>query len=215
MRNIRLNGSSITVLAVVKGLTSEADAVERAYGEVRPDAIAVSISREELTGLRNREDYDRYEPSDLEIIYQAFLERFGEVRLPPPAFVRALEISERDGAAILPLDMNDEVYTEAYCQSVSTSDMIRESLFARRATGRHYDLTDPIAFARSWDAKVNRASGFRELEEAREKHMAEALRNLGRRYHNILAVVECERSDGVVAILENGAGSAAPALPDS
>jgi hypothetical protein len=204
MRTIELGPSTITVLPVVKGLVSEAETVSKAFSDVRPDAIGVSISREELDGLRNREDYDRYEPSDLEIIYQAFLERFGEVRLPPPAWVRALEISEKESRAIVPLDMNDQVYTEAYCSKVSTTDMIRESFFARRATGKKFDLSGPAAFAVSWDRSVNRASGFRELEEAREKHMADALRNLCRRYRSILAVVECERSDGVLASLEHG-----------
>lgn len=204
MRTIEVGSSSVTVLPVVKGLVSEADAVSKAFEELRPDVIAVSISREELEGLRRREDYGLYEPSDLEIIYQAFLEQFGEVRLPPPAWVRALEIAEREGTTIVPLDMNDEAYTEAYCDKVSTTDMIRESFFARRATGKRFDLSSPAAFCLSWDQRVNRASGFRELEEAREEHMAVALRNLCRRYRRILALVECERSDGVLARLEKG-----------
>jgi hypothetical protein len=209
MRTIDLDASSITMLPVVKGLVSEAEAVSRAFSDVGPDAIAVSISREELDGLRERNDYDKYEPSDLEIIYQAFLERFGEVRIPPPAFVRALELAERESRAIVPLDMNDEMYTEVYCDKVSTADMIRESFFAKRATGKQYDLSSPAAFAVSWDRRVNR-SGFRALEDEREKHMAGALRNLSRRYRNILAVVECERSDGVLKVLEDGRKSDVP-----
>jgi hypothetical protein len=184
-------------------LVSEAEAVTKAYEEIRPDIVAVSISHEELQGLRKTEDYDKYEPSDLEIIYQAFLERFGEVRIPPPAYVRALMISNEMGTRIVPLDMNEELYTDTYCNKVRARDMIGESFFARRATGRKFDLSSPAAFARSWDRRVNRGKGFRELEEARERHMAHALRNLCSKYHNILAVVECERSDGMVAFLEN------------
>jgi hypothetical protein len=97
--------------------------------------------------------------------------------------------------------MNDEVYTEAYCEHVGTGDMLRESFFARRATGKTYDLSTPCAFARSWDQRVNKAKGFRELELARERHMAESLRNLAKRYRNVLAVVECERSEGVLTSL--------------
>jgi hypothetical protein len=201
MRSIRIDSSSVTILPVVKGLVSEGDGVAKAYDEIRPDVIALSISREELAGLRNREDYDKYEPSDLEIVYQAFLEKFGEVRLPPPAYVIALELSETKGTPIVPLDMSDEVYTEAYCDNVSTGDMIKESFFARRATGKQYDLSSPAAFAISWDKRVNKAKGFRELELARERHMAAALRNLSRNYHNILALVECERAEGVGSLL--------------
>lgn len=204
MRSIRIEAADITLLPVVKGLVSEEGAVTRIFDEVRPEVIAISISREDLEGLHRREDYDKYEPSDLEIIYQAFLESFGEVRIPPPAYVRALEISEERGAPIIPIDMNEELYTETYCQKVRTRDMIRESFFARRATGKTFDLSSPDAFARSWDARVNKARGFRELERAREMHMANALRRLGVKYSRILAVIECERLEGVARALEDG-----------
>jgi hypothetical protein len=206
MRTIELGTSRIALLPVVKGLVSEAEAVSAAFADFRPEAIAVSISREELDALRKREDYELYEPSDLEIIYQAFLERFGDVRIPPPAFVRAMELADLEGTAIVPLDMNDEVYTEVYCGKVRTSDMIRESFFAKRATGKQYDLTSPAAFAVSWDRRVNRA-GFRALEEAREEHMAKVLRVLAKRYRSVLAVIECERCEGIAAKLETGGES--------
>jgi hypothetical protein len=208
MRGVRIGASAITFLPVVKGLVSEAAAVSAAYEEVRPEVIALSVSREDLQGLRRPEDYELYEPSDLEIIYQAILERFGEVRLPPPAYVRAVEIADRHGTAIIPVDMNDEVYTAAYCELVRTRDMLREAMFARRATGKRYDLSDPYAFARSWDAQVNSSRGYRKLEGAREEHIAGALRGLSNLYRTILAVMEIERCDGVMARLENGEGSA-------
>jgi hypothetical protein len=207
MRSIRIEAADISLLPVVKGLVSEEGAVSRSFDEVRPDVIAISVSREDLEGLHRREDYEKYEPSDLEIIYQAFLESFGEVRIPPPAYVRALEISEERGTPIIPIDMNEELYTETYCQNVRTRDMIRESFFARRATGKTYDLSSPEAFARSWDARVNRARGFRELERAREAHMANALRRLSGKYSKILAVIECERLEGVARTLEDGSAA--------
>ncbi len=210
MRSIRIDAATITLLPVVKGPVSESERVSEAYQEVRPDVIAVSISREDLDGLHRREDYDKYEPSDLEIIYQAFLEHFGEVRIPPPAYVRALELAELHGTPIIPVDMNEELYTETYCQKVRTRDMIRESFFARRATGKRYELSSAEAFACSWDARVNKARGFQELERAREEHMARALRNLGGKYSNILAVIECERAEGVARALEGAANQDMP-----
>jgi hypothetical protein len=210
MIGVRVGASAITFLPVVKGLVSEASAVSAAYDEVHPEVIALSVSREDLQGLRRPQDFDLYEPSDLEIIYQAILERFGEVRLPPPAYVRVVEIADRHGIAIIPVDMNDEVYTAAFCDLVRTRDMLREAMFARRATGKRYDLSDPCAFALSWDAQVNSSPGYRKLEEAREEHIAGALRDLSKLYRAVLAVVECERCDGVVARLENGVSTAAP-----
>ena len=213
IQSIRIEPATLYLVPVVKGLVSEGEKVSQAYDEVLPDAIAVSISHEDLGGLRRREDYDRYEPSDLEIIYQAFLERFGEVRLPPPAYVRGLELSEEHGTTIIPVDMNEVLYTDTYCAMVRTGDMIRESFFTRRATRKSYDLSSPEAFVRSWDRRVNRAKGFQELERARENHMAETLRRLCGRYERILTVVECERSDGVVASLKvEGAGNQATSI---
>lgn len=206
--SIRIEPSTVFLLPVIKGLVSEIEKVSRAFDELVPDVIAVPISHEDLDGLRRREDYDKYEPSDLEIIYQAFLERFGEVRIPPPAYVRALELSEQHGTALIPVDMNEGLYTDTYCEKVRTGDMIRESFFTRRATAKRYDLSSPSAFVRSWDRRVNRPKGFQELERARERHMADALRRLCGRYERILALVECERYDGVVASLKvNGVGN--------
>lgn len=211
MRGVKVGTSTVTVLPVVKGLVSEAEVVSEAFDKVDPPVVAISISREDLRGLRERADYDKYEPSDLEIIYQAFLERFGEVRIPPPAYVRAMEVAEEAGVSVVPVDMNDELYTATYCDMVRTRDMVRESMFARKATGMRFDLSSPQAFARSFDLHVNRSPGYRRLEEARERHIATALRNLGRIHRTILAVIECERSDGVAALLENAEGpSVAP-----
>lgn len=201
MRRARSNGSEVAILAVVKGLVSEEDAVARAVAEVRPDAVAVSISKEELAALRDRDRYGDYELSDLEDTYAAFLETFGEVKVPPPCFVRCLDVCTVNGIPLLPLDMNDEVYTEAYCEHVGAGDMIKESFFSSRAGRKRYDLSSPQSFVLDWDRRVNRSKGFRKLEVAREKHMAAVLRTLCTKYRSVLAVIECERAEGVHASL--------------
>ena len=194
MRRLMVEGSEVTILAVVKGLVSEEDVVAKAIAEVGPDAVAVSISKEELAALKKKEDYDKYELSDLEDTYAAFLETFGEVKVPPPCFVRSLDVCTESSVPILPLDMNDELYTETYCQNVRATEMIKESFFSSRAGKKRYDLSSPQDFVRDWDRKINKAKGFRELERAREKHMASVLRNLCTKYRNVLAIVECERA---------------------
>jgi len=99
------------------------------------------------------------------------------------------------------LDMNDVEYTEAYCQKIRATDMVRDSLFARRAARVRFDLGSPLTFAKDWDRKVNRTKGFRQLQQDRERHMAATLLNMGRRYRRILAVIEAERADGVHATI--------------
>lgn len=97
--------------------------------------------------------------------------------------------------------MNEELYTETYCFEVGGVDLIRESMFVKRAHHKRFDFSTAGAFALDWDNKINRPGGFRKLNEKREVHMAEALGKLTGRYHRILAVIEYERSDNVEKIL--------------
>ncbi len=201
MRSVDLNGSVISILPVVRGLVSEEESVANAFREIGPDAVAVSISKEELEGLRRKEDYDKYEPSSLEIAYAENLSIFGKVEIPPPCFVKSLELCDQDKVPIIAIDMDEEKFSDMFCDSVGGLDLLRESLFARKAWKKKFDLSSPESFVIDWDRRVNRASGFRELERAREKHMAEALADAARTHKKILAVVECERVEGVVGDL--------------
>ena len=202
MRNVEINGSTIQFLPVVKGLVSEGDVVENAIDLENPDAIAISISKEELSALGNKEDYDKYEPSDIEEIYSVLLKTFGEVKIPPPCYVRARDVGIAKNITLVPIDMNEELYTETYCYEVGGVDLIRESMFVKRASRKLFDFTSTGMFALDWDKKVNRPGGFRKLNLKREEHMADALGKLTGRYHKILAVIEFERSENVERIIE-------------
>ena len=202
MRRIELNGSRLDILPVIKGLVSEGTKVRRAIEDLGPDVVCLSISKEELEGLARKEDYSLYEMSFLEQVYQVHLEEFGEVKLPPPCFVDAFDLCNEKGIKMLPLDMNEELYSETYCLKVSGIDLLRESYFSNRAHKLKLDHSSPENFVKAWDKRVNRAKGFRELNQDREKHMAECLRRLAERSTSVLALVECERVDGVCTWLE-------------
>ena len=201
MRSVEINGSTILFLPVVKGLVSEGDAVERTINEEDPDVIAVSISKEELVALGTKEDYDKYEPSDIEEIYAILLEKFGDVKIPPPCYVKVFDVGTAKNIALVPIDMNEELYTETYCNEVGGLDLIRESMFVKRAHRKRFDFSSAGDFAVDWDRKINKPGGFRNLNVKREEHMADALRKLTGKYHRILAVIEYERSGNVEKIL--------------
>jgi hypothetical protein len=99
------------------------------------------------------------------------------------------------------MDMNEELYTETYCQEIGGLDLIRESMFVNRAHRKKFDLSSAGAFALDWDKKVNKPGGFRKLNRKREEHMAEVLRKLAGKYHRMLVVVEYERADNVADLL--------------
>jgi hypothetical protein len=202
MRRIELNGCKIDILPVVKGLVSEGEKVRQVIESTNPDLVGISISKEELEGLSRKEDYGLYEMSYLEQVYQAHLEGFGPVKLPPPCFVEAFDLCREKGIKIIPLDMNEELYSEIYCIKVGGIDLLRESFFSGRAYKKNFDHTSPEKFVADWDRKVNRAKGFRELNQEREEHMAECIKRLAERNGTFLALIESERSEGVCARLE-------------
>ena len=202
MRQIKIEDSIVTVLPTVKGLVSDSERVVNAVESISPDVIAVSISKEELAGLKDMEPTDEIELNDIEVVYAAMLEEFGEVATPSPYLISALNTANSREIPILPIDMNDEVYTESYCRNVKTMEMLKES---RRAKGllrkkNKFDFSSPEAFAISWDAMVNK-KGFRALETEREAHMASVIKALSRTYSNILAIIEVERTDAVISLL--------------
>ena len=201
MPSVEVNGSTIHVLGVVKGLVAESKKVEEAISTLGPEAVGLSVSKEELAALKVKEDYSKYEMSTLEEVYSVYVESFGPVALPTPAYVRAMELCEERGIPILPLDMNDEEYTEAYCQRIGAMEIARESFFTRSIARKKFDISSPQAFALDWDRRINRAKGFRELEIDRERCMASSLLNLARKHSRVLAIVEFERSEGVKEFL--------------
>ena len=93
--------------AAASSLVSEGDSVEKAINEENPDAVAISISKEELVALGNKDDYDKYEPSDIEEIYGVLLETFGDVKIPPPCYVKARDVGTSKNITLVPIDMNE------------------------------------------------------------------------------------------------------------
>jgi hypothetical protein len=192
-----LGDSRLHMLPVIKGLVSEAERVRAVFKEIKPEALAASISREELAGLRAVSGEEEYEMSDIEWYYAQHLSRFGEVRLPPPCFLTAQQLADGEEIPIIPLDMNEDLYSAAYCTTVGTLDILRESFMVRRMKKIRFDLSSAEDFVIDWDSRVNRSKGFRGLQKEREEHMTKILARLARKYDTILAVIELERAEGI------------------
>jgi len=200
-------GGAIDVLGVIKGLFSEKESVRTAFA-AKPDAAAISISPEELEGLqayRGGRMEDDYVLSDYELMYAENLRKFGKVGLPPPCFVEALDAAKGGNVPLSPIDMDEKSYTNAYCAYISGAALVRHSL--RKGYLKHTEIKARTAeeFVRKWDAKRNKIGGFRKLEDKRESHMARKLLRLSEEHKNILAVIELERADGVIAKIRDTA----------
>ena len=127
-------------------------------------------------------------------------ERFGR-SASPPAFVSALEVAERAGTTIIPLDMNDELYTRDVLRQGQHLDMTAShfSPGGRRANGTTVERPG-VRGQLGPHGQPFRVSG---PGTGKGAHMAGVLRKLGGRYGNILAVIECERCEGIVSLQSN------------
>lgn len=166
---------------------------------------ALPLSAEDLKGLENLMDSGQvdmdYPMSIPETAYAKNLERFGEVRIPPPSYVAFIRFCREHEVEINSIDMDDEHYTMAYCKHVSGSNWIMQSFREKRLLKRRFTTDDPLEFALQWDTEINKLKGYRELEEHREEVMAKNLHRLSKK-GLLFSIMEVERLQGVVAKLE-------------
>jgi pheromone shutdown protein TraB len=199
---IDVKGSKVYILGVVRGLKSEAEKVAKAVVEFKPDLVAMSISKEEIAGLRDyiKEPYE-VEMSRYEELYAKNLAKFGDVFLPPPCFLAGIEEGSKAGVEVVGIDMDDETHSAAYCALVSGGELFRHTTRYKFLSMRGYKAETPEEFAVEWDKRVNNLKGFKELERERELFMAEELRKVAINKSMILAIVDSERASGVQARL--------------
>ncbi len=195
--SVQLGVGRVHLQPVIRGLVAEGEAVRRAFHAAQPRAVALSISEAELEGLRAQPDIHA-EPSNVaEEVYVRELSRFGAVLKPPPCFVEALRLAGAQSLPLLPLDMNDVDYTEAYVESVSGFDVLRDARYQHRLERLTFTLDSPEEFILEFDRRVNRLRGFQALEKRREEHMARRLHEVAQDHSEVLALVELERYAGV------------------
>ncbi|MHC1710468.1 MAG: hypothetical protein AB9819_08705 [Methanomassiliicoccales archaeon] len=200
MHEIELNGSRIFVLPVIKGLVSEGEKVRNAISEIRPQAVGISISREELEGLRSYQG-EEIELSDQEEAYKAGLMEFGEVQLPPPCYTEAVKVTGELGIPLIPIDMNEDLFSERYCELIGGMELMKESFLSHRVARKRFIMDSAEEFVLDYDKKVNGGRGISTLNGEREEHMADVIERLSSERSNVLAVVELERSKGLIGFL--------------
>ncbi len=198
MEVVVLGAGRVHLLPVVRGLVSEAERVRTAFSEVAPDAVAMSISREELEGLRAHTGEAVPPDSVDEEVYVRGLAAFGEVRKPPPCFVEALAAATARGTPVHPLDLDEDQYSTLYVSVVSTVDILLSNARQARLQRWTSKAGTPEAFVREWDARVNGSEGYRKLQAEREAFVSRRIRQLASRYGVLLALVEVERAEGVL-----------------
>lgn len=195
-------GANVFVLPVIRGLVGEAAEVKRAVEEITPNAIGVCVSKEELRTLERMGDEEAEPSSAHEEAYVAGLERFGEVRKPPPCYTEALAQAKRLKVPCVAIDMDEALFTDAYCNFVSTVDVMKQTRDARIIKKKGFEANSPDDFVMQYDAYVNRHRGLERLERERERYIALRLSKMSAKWDRVLGIVEVERAQGVLEQLE-------------
>jgi len=201
MDEVRLGVASVNILPVVRGLPSETSTVADAIRTTNPNVVALSIGPEELQTLRVYHG-GPLEPENFEEeIYVAGLSAWEPPLKPPPCFTEAIRIAEKRGTRLEALDMDEVTYTENYVDCVSTLEIVFQGRLQRKLAKKRFDANTPKDFVLAWDAEVNRPPGFARLQTNREAFMAVRLRQIAADGSSVLAVIEVERTKGVLAAL--------------
>ena len=203
MRSLRIGDCDIDIIPIIKGLISEKDKVAEALSSKDYDSAGVSWGIEEIEAVRRRDEITGdNETNDLDVVYLYKLKTFGDVDMPDPAFTYLIDEFSRTGKSVIPLDMSDDEFAEAYCNEVSTFDFLKEGKIVKKAMKREFDTSSPETFIRDWDLLINEVKGYRKMNVLKEEFIAKQIRDVARYRKNALILVDYERFDGIMALLE-------------
>ena len=205
MNSLRIGDCDIDIIPIVKGLISEREKVMEALSRKDYETAAVSWGIEEIEAVRRRDEITGdNETNDLDIVYLYKLKKYGDVDMPDPSFTYIVDEFSKDGVSVIPLDMSDDEFAEAYCREVSTFDFLRENKIVSKAMKREFSAKTPEEFALEWDSIINEIKGYRKMNVVKEEFIASQLQDIAKYRKNVLALVDYERFDGIMSILGGG-----------
>jgi len=196
--DVDLSGVRVVVLPVIRGLVSERSRVHAAVSEISPSAIGLSISPEDLAALRADSAAEPGPRGSAEEAYLVGLSLFGDVDTLLGCFTAAIAVAERLGIPVHALDMGEPEFASAYMHAVSGWEFLRSGARAAKMVRWRPRADSPESFVLAWDARVHGSRGLRELQRRREAHIARRIREIAPGRSPVLALVDVERSRGVV-----------------
>lgn len=202
LKRYRAAAGEIVLVSTVQGLASERDVVQRALDEERPAAVALGVSAESVASLL------RYEPeldADLledlpehDFAYSVKLREFGDVDLPPPDLVAAIDWAQAAGVPCHGVDLSEEAYETAFTREVSAWGFLRYGRIQRALARRPPPAADARAFSLAWDARIRKVKGIARVEALREETIARGAAGLARSLAaKVVLIVDAPREAGV------------------
>ncbi len=197
MIHLHVGECDIDILPIIKGLESEASKVDEAYGNY--EAYAVALGIEEVEAVKRRAEIEGpAELSELDMVYIHRLLEIGHVQTPTPAYCQLIDLCSRDSKGVIPLDMNDDLFTDVFMDCVKATEFVKEHRLAKKGMKVKLDTSSPEAFVMGWDKFVHKVKGYRLISERREEYIANQLIDIAKYRKNVLALIEYERVEGIV-----------------
>lgn len=203
MKSLRIGDCDIDIIPIIKGLVSEKQKVVDALSSKNYETAGVCWGIEEIEAVRRRAEITGdNETNDLDIVYLYKLKTFGDVDMPDPSFTYIVDEFSKKDVAVIPLDMSDDEFAEAYCNEVSTLDFLKENKIIRKAMKKEFSTSSPEEFITEWDALINEVKGYRKMNLVKERFVASQIRDIAKYRRNALVLVDYERFEGIMSILE-------------
>ena len=202
-QTVTIGDTQIRFLSTVKGLVSEAEIVEAEIESFKPDLVALSIGPEEIKGTREW-DGQPYDMSGWDEIYGLSLRKVvGEtgVRLPPPSFSKAIEVSDSKNIEVIGIDMDEESFTESYTSNVSTWQLYKRGRLEKKMAKRGIEGDTAQDIVVNMETSIREITGFAKLEDDRVRAMTNNIKsNLDK--SKILVIVELSNTDSLIKSLK-------------
>ena len=190
-QTIVIGDTQIRLLSTIKGLVSEAEIVESEIESFSPELVVLSIGPEEIDGTR-KWDGEPYDMSGWDEIYGLSLRKvIGDygVKLPPPSFSKAIEISDSKNIDIIGIDMDEESFTESYTSNVSTWQLYKRGRLEKYLVKKGVEGKTPEDIVTNMENSIREIKGFTKLEEDRTLTM----------YHNLINNLDKQK---ILAIID-------------
>lgn len=194
------DGRSVTLVAGITGLKSDAELVRQALEEGGASRLLLGVPFEDLDSIRatsGKESETDFEKAALDDEYLEGLRRFGPVEAPPPDLYVAYRFAEGAKIPVEAIDLGDEAYTEAYTKNVGFFEVMRSNRRQRRLSAQRVEASTGEAFAQAWDEQLNPTKGLRRVQLAREEAMARAIMGAPAGA-GVVALVPLVRARGIV-----------------
>lgn len=208
MITARLEGDGeVWLVAPVRGLTSELGPLSEALAAHPPTVVGLGTSPDELKALV---EYFVLAPAEPVVTLTTAersevrgLVRFGEVRVPNPAFVELLRWGQARGIPVEPLDPSEDRTAALFTDHIGYVELVRRTVRERRVSLSPPTPTTADEYALLWDRTVAGGRGSRDFATARDRHLVREARRMAAQYARVAVVVDRERFERVRALYES------------